>query len=119
MIGEIISEEKILVILCRFNVFIIDELVNSVLVKLMLIIVLIKVCELEVGKLKNYVFRFQIIVVSSMEKIIVRLWVDFIFSNKLVGNIWIMVQVMLSLFNNMLKKLKNVVIIIVSCGCMV
>lgn len=58
MIGEIISEEKILVILCRFNVFIIDELVNSVLVKLMLIIVLIKVCELEVGKLKNYVFRF-------------------------------------------------------------
>lgn len=57
-IGEIISEEKILVILRRFNVFIIDESVNSALVKSMSIIVLIKVCELEVGKSKNYVFRF-------------------------------------------------------------
>lgn len=42
------------------------------------------------GKPKNHVPRFQIIAASSMEKTIARPWVDPIFSNKSVGNIWTM-----------------------------
>lgn len=87
---ETISEEKILVTSRRFNASITDEPVNSALVKPMPIIAPIKVCELEAGKPKNHVPGFQIIAASSMEKTIARPWVDPIFSNKSVGNIWTM-----------------------------
>lgn len=58
IIGEIMSELKILIIFGMLSVFIIDVLVIIVLVKLMLIMVLISVWELDVGNLKYQVLRF-------------------------------------------------------------